>query len=98
MANLTVANTIKDQLGRVALFAIGARNLVGGETFLQFGIGRNAKGVNKIRIELMPDDTYTVSFWFVRKAYLRLIAQETDVYVDSLHDSIDRNTGLYTRP
>jgi len=95
--SLAVANTIRAQLGG-ALAMLGAKDLVGGESFLQFGI-QGCKTVNKIRIELDPSDTYTVSFWKLnRKTWICSEVAEVDgVYVDSLHTVIENRTGLRTR-
>lgn len=98
-----VAETIRQQLGPVALALLGASNLVAttNETRendgLMFRVGRNAKGVSKLVIRLDPSDTYTVQAWRLRGADPTLLEEVSDVYVDSLHDVIERLTGLYTR-
>jgi len=66
--HLEVAETIRQQLGNMALMMLGAKDLcsvdqqLGG---LQFRI-RGSKSANKIVIILDPSDTYTVQFWTVR--------------------------------
>lgn len=98
--DLTVANTIRDQLGS-ALRMIGAKNLAGDANSLRFSIMRGAKdGINKIIIRLDPSDTYTVEFWKIGRApafKCDQISTHSDIYVDSLHDLIERVTGLATR-
>lgn len=93
-ATLEVAETIKDQLGIVARAMMGAKDMVGGEDFLQFRIGRNPKRISKIRITLTPADVYTVGFYRTRKSELVLIPESHDVYCDMLHAIIEKETGL----
>ncbi len=93
---MEVAKTIVAQLGNLALSMMGAKDLVGSENSLQFTI-RGSKVVNKIRIVLDPSDTYTMEFYKGRGLDVKLVASASDIYVDSLHKTIEANTGLYTR-
>lgn len=90
-----VAEIIAKQIGRQALVMIGAKNARAGKASLTITIGKNAKKVTTVHVELMPRDTYTVSFWSIRGASMKLISQVHDVYADSLNDVIASNTGLY---
>jgi hypothetical protein len=92
---MTVANTIHAQIGGRAFYMLGAQNIVGGENFLQFKV-RGSRAVNKVRIELTPADTYTVRFFLIRGLKVKEVATVEDVYVDSLHTTIEKHTGLYT--
>jgi hypothetical protein len=92
---MNVANTIKDQLGGKALFMLGASQLVGSEDALQFAI-KGCRTANKIRIQLDASDTYTVQFWKIGRGACKLVHEVSGVYVDSLHQTIERHTGLYT--
>ena len=95
----TVPNTIRDQLGGRALYMLGAKNIWGEGHTLGFKIGRNAKRINAITITLDPDDTYTVKFLRQKGAptfEVTTVAEENGIYVDMLHDTITRNTGLHT--
>jgi hypothetical protein len=94
--DLEVAETIREQLGAVTLAMLGAHQLAGDDNSLQFAI-KGSRRVNKIRIVLDDDDTYTVEFWKVRGADWRKVAEHSGVYVDQLHELIERETGLYTR-
>lgn len=96
MTDLTVANIIRDQLGRQALAMLGAKDLVGSEKALSFKI-RGSKTVSHIRIELDPSDTYTVTFSKVRGLNVKEVAKLDGIYVDSLHPLIEKHTGLYTK-
>lgn len=89
--------TIRQQIGRRALFMLGAKNLVhsnGGKT-LSFNIGRNAKSINWIRITLMPSDTYKFEFGRGRKNP-RVVNTVNDVHFADMHKVIEDNTGLRT--
>ncbi len=93
MSNLQVANTIKDQIGRCAFMLMGAHTLLGGENFLQFTVGcRNDKAVKKVRVCLMPSDTYTVEFYGFRG---QLKDTDEQVYAENLLDSIEKGTNLF---
>lgn len=90
-----VANTIREQIGHKAFFMLGAKDLVASENALQFRI-RGSRVCNSIRVELDPSDTYRVEFWKIHAGKSTKVAEVEDVYVDSLHQVIERNTGLYT--
>ncbi len=91
-----VAAIIQDQIGRKAFFMLGAKDLVSTEKSLRFKIGRNAKSVSHVEVTLDPSDTYTVRFIRLRAGKTTVIADVSDVYVDSLHSVIEQHTGMYT--
>lgn len=93
--DMTVANTIRDQIGGRALMMIGAKDLQGDAKSLRFRIGRNAKTVTHVRVTLTPADLYEVVFIRARGLNVTEIARE-EIYAEDLHRSIERNTGLYT--
>ena len=94
-ANMQVANIIKKQLGNKALTMMGAKNLVAGDNYLSFRIGRNSKGINYIKIILNPKDLYDLEFGSIRGMNYKVKYEAKDVYVDMLHDVIENNTGMY---
>ncbi len=94
-ANMQVANTIKNQLGNKALVMMGAKNLAGGADYLSFKIGRNAKGVNYIKITLTPMDLYDVEFGNIRGMKYTVKKTVKGIYADQLHDVIEEYTGMY---
>ena len=94
MAN-DIARTIAAQIGNRAFFMMGAKNLLASERALQFKVGRNAKAVTHVTVTLAADDTYTVRFDRVRKYVAKPVAEVEGVYVDSLRQVIESNTGLY---
>lgn len=98
--DLTVANTIRDQLGGNRFTAMtGAKMFVGDTRSLSFQIGRNPKGVTHVKITLDADDTYTVEFFkFNRRSFeLKTLASVSMVCADSLCSVFTAHTGLYTR-
>ena len=93
----SVAQIIADQLGQRTLYMIGASRLVGAKNSLMFKVGRNANKVTHLRITLDPSDTYTVEALAIRGISIVTKGKATDVYVDSLHRTIESLTGLRTR-
>ena len=93
----TVAQIIAEQIGRRAFFMLGAKELVGGENYLQFRIS-GCRSISHVKITLDPSDTYTMSFmkWSAKKLEYKVVAEVSGVYVDMLHDVIEGKTGLYT--
>ena len=98
MSNV-VANTILNQIGgRRFIMMTGAKNFVASENGLTFSLpARSAKqGINKVRIVLMPDDTYEMQFIKYANMLDKRIATSTGVYCDMLEDIFESQTGLYT--
>lgn len=100
---MSPANITLSQLGSEALALLGAKRLFSdneGRT-LRFNIGSNVKGVQLVEITLDPSDTYTMRFTSKRKVpgklewRTKVHAEVAGVYVDSMHDTIERKTGLY---
>lgn len=99
MTNLTVANTILDQLGGRRFIAMtGAKNFVGSEMSLSMTLpGSLTKGrINKLRITLTPDDLYKVEAFVFRKYELIPKGTIEGVYADSLRGVFTNMTGLDT--
>jgi hypothetical protein len=93
--NNTVAETISSQIGRGTFAMLGAKNLVGDNDSLQFAI-QGCKKINRIRVTLASDDTYTVTFYKVGKFDWATVREVEMVYADSLHAVIGTETGLAT--
>lgn len=97
-----VARTIMSQMGG-AQFALltGARNFVaipgkatrGG---VQFSIPKGRGGINRVRVELDPSDTYNVEFGRVRVGDYKAVSSHTNIYFDQLQDLFESETGLFT--
>ena len=96
MTDMTIANTIRDQIGRPACAMIGAKNFVGGKYELSFKIGRNPKRVSHIRVRLSPDDLYEVEFIRVRGIKVETVKEWFGVHAESLLTVIESSTGLRT--
>lgn len=95
--DLAIAQTVMSQLGRKALFMLGAREFVaGGEFHLSFRI-RGSTTANLVQIRLDPSDTYTVRFSRVRGTVVVLVRESNDIYWDQILGLIERVTGLATR-
>jgi hypothetical protein len=98
--DLTVANTILSQIGRGALFMIGAKRFVGDENSVTFSVGRNSGGraglglVSHIRVTLMPSDTYKVESIRIRGASIKTLETRDDIYFDMLAEVIGNLTGM----
>lgn len=94
-----VANTIIEQIGRPALFMLGAKDLLSttheGRPGLCFKIRGSEKG-NFLRITLERSDTYVVELVKSRGTSWKQVGEVEGVYADSLHGTIERLTGLYT--
>jgi hypothetical protein len=96
-----VAQTILAQLGgRRFLVMTGATQLLGSETMLMFALPKTPDYVkdkiNKVRITLKLNDTYTITYYYVRGMQCKTIAIESNVYADNLQACFTRVTGLET--
>lgn len=94
--DLTVANTIREQIGAGTFLMLGAKDLVGDTDSLQFKIS-GCKAISHIRIKLDPSDTYTATFYKVRKFDWSEVKEVSDVYTENLHSVIRSATGLETQ-
>ena len=93
------ANTLLQQLGGGKFIAMtGAKNLMVDqkEKSLHMRIGKNSKGINHVKITLMPDDTYKMDFGRIRKLDYKVVRSVTGVYAEALRDVFTEVTGLYT--
>jgi hypothetical protein len=96
-----IAQTILEQLGgRRFLVMTGAKDLLAGENYLSMRLPASlTKGrVNKIRILLADNDTYTLeTYKFTTRDLASAstpVRQESDVYVESLRETFTAMTGL----
>ena len=94
--NTQIATEIRNQIGGKALYMIGAKNLLAGDNYLSFKIGRNSKRVNYVKVALNGLDLYDVEYGWIYGAKYTVKSTENNIYFDMLHGSIERNTGLYT--
>lgn len=100
MSDLTVANTILEQMGgtlRLKMM-IGAKNFLGTSTAVFFRWAAKAKnGANTLRVTLLPSDTYKVDFSRARAGTSKAIESLEDVYAEDLIRLFEEKTGLYLR-
>jgi hypothetical protein len=94
MTDLTVANTIKAQLGNKFAVMTGAKNWLGSDKGLSFKIGRNAKGVTHVRVTLRPDDLYNVEFMACRGSSVKSKGASMGIYAEQLAETIGAHTGM----
>lgn len=97
---MRVAETILQQLGgKLFVLMTGARDMVGGENFLMFRLPNRfaQKGINKVKISLLPSDTYRVEFFKVRGVDVVTVTDVSEIYCDMLREVFERETGLVTR-
>lgn len=93
------AQTLMDQIGHRARVMIGAKQFAFGEQGLSFRIGRNAKGVTHVRINLNGLDLYDMEFLACRAGRnpsIKIKARHDNVYADMLNGIIEQETGMYT--
>jgi hypothetical protein len=94
--NMAVAETILEQLGGGRFIAMtGARNFVGTDNALHFALPRKARdGSNKVRITLMPSDTYLIETFAVRGSTVKACSERDLIYADMLREAFTSITGL----
>jgi hypothetical protein len=99
--NKREADTALDQIGPKALYMIGAKDFIfgnsGGKKSLVFKIMRNSKGVSHIRMRLTSLDLYDMEFLAIRAGNIKVKSKEKGVYGDQLGVMIKKNTGLNVR-
>jgi len=100
---MNVATIILQQLGGNKFIAMtGAKNLVSDGQSLNFKLPNNfaKKGINFVKITLMPTDTYKMVFskitWKGYVPTVKPIQEYTDVYNDQLQTLFTEATGLDT--
>ena len=97
MTHPVPAEILRQLGGNMFRIMTGAKDFTGGNDRLTFRIGRNAKGVNMVRIILEPSDLYTMEFMAVRNCAFKIKARETGIYNDQLTATFKANTGLDVR-
>ena len=96
--NLEVATTICNQIGGTGKLRamIGATNWLADENSLMFSF-KGSKKVNKCRITLKANDTYTIELFKFSPSKLTCDtkAVSNGIYFDQLIPAIENMTGLY---
>ena len=89
----TQASELLKQLGgNKFIMMTGAKNFTFGSNGLAFKIGRNAKAVNYVVIDLNGKDLYDMKF----QKGTRVLNKVNDVYNDQLQKMFTKYTGMYT--
>lgn len=99
--DLTIANTIAQQIGHKAFVMMGTTHKGGTDRALSFDV-KGTKFCTHIRVTLDAMDTYTMEFIKVPtiRAVMKGATNKTvdtveGVYFDQLREIIERRTGLY---
>lgn len=94
---LAVTNEIARQIGKKALYMLGARELLGDSNSISFKIRGSSKW-KKIKIKLTAKDLYDITFYTWKKMDFQSLKSKEikDVYAQDLHRIIEKETGLYT--
>ena len=95
MSNRLVADTIAEQLGGYGKLEamINAKNFAYDDNSLTFKFSGN-KNINCIKINLEPNDTYTVTYYKIKRLDFAIVSETKRVYAGSLKTSIRNNIGL----
>lgn len=95
--DMNVGQTILDQFGGNRFVVMtGARGFVVSDDALSFTIPKNKSRANKVRVTLMPNDTYTVEFFKSTPRVFEALRTVEHVYADSLRSIFTAFTGLET--
>ena len=96
MTDLTIANTIRQQLGNRFVVMTGAKNFLGDARSLSFKIGRNARNVTHVRITLNVADLYDIEYLSVRGTSVNRnkVQASFGIYAELLAATIGAATGL----
>jgi hypothetical protein len=90
--DFSVANEILHQIGKRALYMMGACNYMGEDNGVTFKI-KGSKNYNFIKILLNNMDTYDITF--IKLSLTKRTEKKIDgVYNDNLHEIISKETGL----
>lgn len=100
ISKASVAHTILEQLGGNKFIAMtGAKNFVSTTNSLSLKLpGQNftKNGINYVKVELDPNDTYSLTFSKFRGLQLKKVAEHSGVYAEQLQEIFTRETGLST--
>jgi len=95
MTDLTVANTIRTQLGghRFSVMT-GATNFVGSDNSLTFRLPRSiSPKIRYVRIDLTPADLYDIKY-INAKGFV--VSEDRGIYAEDLQRVFTATTGVYT--
>ena len=94
---MTAARTILDQLGGNKFIAMtGSRDFVAAKNMLRMKLVHNKSRASYLTIILADDDTYSMQFWKLVKATMKVLETVEGVYCDQLQAVFTDITGLDT--
>ncbi len=98
---MSIANKILKQLGGHKFIVMtGAKDCLALDSGVRFrlpgGGGRAKNGINYVRVELDPNDTYSMAFFKCSKRANEKISGYSCVYFDKLQELFTQETGLET--
>lgn len=96
---MNVAQTILEQLGGNRFIAMtGARNFVGSDDSLSFGIPgtMTTNKANRVHVTLTAADLYDVTFVRLHGLKMAIVGEVSGVYADQLRAVFESATGLRT--
>jgi hypothetical protein len=85
---MTVANTIWAQISRSTKMACGARNPMGDANSLTFDVTIKRGQRHKVRVTLLPTDTYKVELIHIRGTNVTTQKECEDIYAENLSSVI----------
>ena len=88
--------TLKQLGGNKFIAMTGAKQFSVGPKGMGFRIGRNAKSINYVRIDLKSTDLYDMEFIRIRGSKIKVVKKVTGVYNDQLQKMFTKYTGMYT--
>jgi len=108
---MSIQSEILNQLGGNKFIVMtGSKNFMSADVtetneypWLRMDLTRNKAGVNRLRISLMPSDTYKLEFYrqqVSKKTWDVIITKKQEfenVYADQLQQIFTQVTGLYTK-
>jgi hypothetical protein len=93
----SVSNMILSQLGGNRFSTmVGMKYATYSSRTLSFQIGSNPKNISGVHIELEDDDTYTMTFFRIKRLRVEEVAKIPNVYAEQLREVFTRYTGLET--
>lgn len=93
MTDLTIANTIRAQLGNRFVVMTGACNFLGDARSLSFKIGRN-RTCSHVRVTLNAQDLYDIEFIRCRKGESNVVFESLSVHAENLARAIGAATEM----
>ena len=93
--NNDIPITILSQMGGAKFIQkAGIRNIIANERSVMFTIENSKTDISRCQVELMPSDTYRMTFFKVENLKLKEVCSYDEVYCDMLTDIFEDKTKL----